>query len=207
MDEKTSQNTNVSSHKTRLESLARDGGQAVTTSSDNRTKILALDLATKTGWAHSFHPLRKEGEHPTAGGVWDLSVRRDESGGMRLVRLAGKLRDIRDMVGLDLVVFEAARHAAPKMQGALVVQAELQGVVKSFCEMRDINYRGYSPSEIKKHATGKGNANKAAMIQAAKQRWSDVQIIDDNQADALWLLDLAIQEYGDVLVTQDPTGA
>lgn len=169
----------------------------MTHSSHSRKDILALDLATTTGWAHGNKGL-------STSGVWDLSVRRDESGGMRLLRLAAKLRDIEDVTGFDLVVFEAARHAAPKMQGALVVQAELQGIVKSFCELRGINYRGYSPSEIKKHATGKGNANKAAMVQAAKHRWPSVRITDDNQADALWLLDLAVQEYGDVEVTQDP---
>jgi len=39
---------------------------------------------------------------------------------------------------------------------------------------------------IKKHATGKGNAGKAAMIAAARARGFDPQ--DDNEADALALL-------------------
>lgn len=145
--------------------------------------ILALDPATKCGWAHSCG----------SSGVWDLSIRRDESGGMRLIRLRSKLNMIRDAAGCDLLVYEAARHAAPKMQGALVVQSTLQAVITLWCEDSSIEYRGYSPTEIKKHATGKGNANKAAIIDAAEQRWGD--IADDNQADALWLLDLAIKDY------------
>lgn len=141
-------------------------------------KILALDPATKCGWAHSGG----------GSGTWDLSIRRDESGGMRLIRLEGKLVTIHNSAGIDMVVYEAARNAGPKMQGALVVQAEMQGVIKLWCDSRDIPYRGFSPSEIKKHATGKGNANKAAMVAAAIAKgWNPK---DDNEADALWLLDL-----------------
>lgn len=149
-------------------------------------KILAIDPATKCGWAHSDGP----------SGTWDLSIRRDESAGMRLIRLRGKLREILENVGIDLLVYEAARHAAPKMQGALVVQSELQAIIKEFCEdaKPKIQYRGYSPTEIKKHATGKGNANKPAMTIAAKIKFCFV-ITDDNHADALWLLDLAQEEY------------
>ena len=146
-------------------------------------KILALDPATHCGWAHSLG----------ASGEWDLSVRRDESGGMRLLRFTGKLVEVMRSPGVDLVVFEAARHAMPKMQGTLVVQAEMQGVLKALCEERLIEYRGYSPSEIKKHATGKGNANKQAMQRAAMKRFG--KAVGDNEADALWLLDLATRDY------------
>lgn len=147
-------------------------------------KILALDPATKCGWAHSC----------SAGGTWDLSTRRDESGGMKLLRLVGKLNEIHEQVGVDVVVFEAARHAAPGMQGALVSHAELQGQIKVWCEHRSIQYRGYSPSEIKKFATGKGNANKDKMREAAEAKWPGVSLADDNAIDALWLLDLATKE-------------
>lgn len=148
----------------------------------NKTK-LAIDPATKCGWATEY-----------ASGTWDLSIRRDESGGMRLVRLRGKLSEIHAATPVTLLVFEAARHAAPKMQGALVVQSELQAVIKLWCQDNAVEFRGYSPSEIKKHATGKGNASKDSVVAAAKERWGN--IVDDNHADALWLLDLAEKEYG-----------
>jgi len=154
-------------------------------------KILALDPATHCGWAYSMDGVG-------ASGTWDLSVRRDESSGMRLVRLVGKLNGLHESATgpLDLLVFEAARHAGPKMQGALVVQAEIQGVIKQWCESKRIQYRGYSPSEIKKHATGKGNANKEKMMEAARANWPDRAIGDDNEADALWILDFAQKEVG-----------
>jgi len=146
--------------------------------------ILALDVATKCGWAHSSG----------VSGFWDLSIRRDESAGMRLIRLRGKLCEIHLNVGVNLLAFEAARHSAPKMQGALVVQSELQAVIKIWCEDNGIEYRGYSPSEIKKHATGKGNASKDLVLRSARLRWPDRRICDDNEADALWLLSLVQME-------------
>jgi Holliday junction resolvasome RuvABC endonuclease subunit len=150
----------------------------------DEVKVLALDPATKCGFAHTSG----------GSGTWDLSCRRDESGGMRLVRLVSKLDWIAAAVGVDLVVFEAARHGAPRMAGALVVQAELQGIIKHWCEQKGINYRGYSPTELKRHATGKGNAGKPAMLEAARAKWPGTNIEDDNQADSLWLLDLAMTE-------------
>ena len=156
-------------------------------------KVLALDPATKTGWAYS-----SDGVVHTASGVWDFSVKRDESGGMRLIRLESKLEVIRNELGVDLLVFEAARNAGPHMQGAVVVQSELQGVMKYWSERCDVQYRGYSPTEIKKWATGKGNSGKPLMVEAARLKWPGVEIVDDNQADAMHLLDLALSEYGQV---------
>ena len=145
--------------------------------------ILALDPATHCGWAMRG-----------AAGTWDLSIRRDESSGMKLIRLRSKIAELYKADAFDLLVFEAARNAGPKMQGALVVQSELQAVIKLWCQDNDVQFRGYSPTEIKKHATGKGNANKTAMLDAARVRWG-TRVLDDNQADALWLLDLAVREY------------
>jgi len=151
-------------------------------------KILALDPATKCGWAHSCG----------ISGTWDLSVRRDESSGMRLLRLRGKLAAVKESEGVDLVVFEAARNAAPGMQGALVACTEFQATIKLWCHDNGVEYRGYSPAEIKRFATGKGMAGKPAMKEAALARWSleyRVDNMDDNEIDAGWLLRLAISEY------------
>ena len=145
--------------------------------------ILALDPATRCGWAHSAG----------LSGVWDLSIKRDESGGMRIIRFVSKLQEVVDAFPIQLIVYEAARHAGKFGGGPLVVQAELQGQIKRLAEELGVEYKGYSPSEIKKHATGKGNANKEKMIEAARARWPDV--VDDNHADALWLLNMAMKEY------------
>jgi crossover junction endodeoxyribonuclease RuvC len=146
--------------------------------------ILALDPATKCGWAHSSGP----------SGTWDLSIKRDESAGMRLIRFRSKLEEFRRAaISIDLVVFEAVRGAPMPGRPPAILQTELQGVLKLWCEDRKIPYRGYSQSEIKKRATGNGNAKKVLVLEAAQRRWPN--IVDDNHADALWLLDLAQSEY------------
>lgn len=149
-------------------------------------RILALDPATRTGFCY-------QGESDRISGTWDLSTRRDESTGMKLLRLESKLVEFAKL-GVDLIVFEAARHAMPRMQGALVHQAKLQAIIERFAERRQINARGYSPSEIKAYATGKGNSGKDAVIEAVRKRF-DYAGDDNNEADAIALLELARSTY------------
>jgi Holliday junction resolvasome RuvABC endonuclease subunit len=141
--------------------------------------MLALDVATKTGWFN--------GEF---GGTWDFSIKRDESSGMRLFRFKSKLKEIFQEDRPDAVVFErtAGRH-----QGAIIIQSELHGVMKSLCDDYGIDYKAYSASEIKKYATGKGNANKDAMIQACIDKYG-ITPVDDNHADAIHLWHLAKED-------------
>ncbi len=155
-------------------------------------RILALDPATKCGWAHSAH----------VSGEWDLNPGRDDDWGSRLVLFVSRLNSILGQYGIEMVVYEAARHAAPKMQGALVRQAMIQGALVHWCSENGIAYRGYSPSQIKKRATGKGNASKAKVVAAALERWPELagMLTGDNEADALWLLDLARADYAPSMV-------
>ena len=56
--------------------------------------------------------------------------------------------------------------------------------------LRRVLYRITSRRGSIKHATGKGNATKEAMERSARERgWTP---IDDNEADALWILDWAM---------------
>jgi len=149
--------------------------------SNTKLRILALDPATHCGYAIS-HQLY---------GVWDLTPKRDESIGMRLIRLRSKLNEILESENINLVVFE---RPGGRNRGALIVHSELQGQIKIICEDHKIQYRAYSSQEIKKFATGKGNCGKPAMISAAQQKLG-YQGENDNEADALWLLELAKNNY------------
>lgn len=144
--------------------------------------ILAIDPGTRCGWAHTCN----------ASGTWDLSVRPDESSGMRLIRLRGKLNLINEAHPFALLVYEAARNM--EHGPAIRVSGEIQGQIKVWCEDHRIDYRGYSPGEIKKFATGKGNSGKVAMLDAAKSRL-DYQGHSYDEADALWILELGKDEY------------
>jgi Holliday junction resolvasome RuvABC endonuclease subunit len=60
----------------------------------------------------------------------------------------------------------------------------------AWCEHHQIPYQGVPVGTIKKHATGKGNADKAAMMAAVRAK--GFLPADDNEADALALLLWAI---------------
>jgi Holliday junction resolvasome RuvABC endonuclease subunit len=59
--------------------------------------------------------------------------------------------------------------------------------------MFKIPYRGVPVGTIKRHITGRGNADKDAVIAAVRALGFDP--VDDNEADALALLDWALR-YG-----------
>lgn len=143
-------------------------------------QILALDVASNCGFAHS------SGDS----GTWKLSPKAGESKGLRLVRFRSKLKELLSQKQIDVVVFEGAISFGRAHANGMLVQSEMQGVLKLWCEDNGIRYVSFSPAEIKKHATGKGNADKVKMLTAAKRAFA-VPVYDDNQADALWLLDLA----------------
>lgn len=143
-------------------------------------EILALDVATKTGWRNSL-----------SGGTWDFSTRRDESGGMRLLRFKAKIQEIIKLQRPDLVVFE---RTAGFHKSALIVQAELHGVLKLILDEENIKYEAYSATEIKKIATGKGNCGKPEMIKACKEKLG-IDPVDDNHADACWIYERAKELY------------
>jgi Holliday junction resolvasome RuvABC endonuclease subunit len=139
-------------------------------------KILALDPGTHFGWALDKNIY----------GVWDLSTRRDESTGFKLVRFKSYLEEICKMEKIDVISFE--RPAGRNITG-IISHAKFQGIIEDYCLSNNIQYRGYSASEIKKFATGKGIAKKEQMIQAAKKKLG-YPGNDDNEADALWILQL-----------------
>lgn len=157
----------------------------------SKLNILALDPATITGWAHSCG----------ASGVWNLRILRDESSGMRLIRFRAKLREVVRAGPLDVIAYEGPNVAsgAKANMNAFSVSAQLQGIILEFCETVDgIECSPYNLQTIKSHALrGKeGARNKEAMIAAAQEKWPHIKFEDDNQVDAMWLLDLAQSEIG-----------
>lgn len=142
--------------------------------------ILAIDPATHCGWA-----INKD-----VYGVWNLGTRKDESWGMKLVRMKAKLQEIHTAYKFNVIVYE--RPGGRNTQ-AIITQSKIIGVIETFCQEKDIDYRAYSSTEIKKFATGKGNCGKDQMIIAAKNKLG-YPGEDDNEADALLLLQLSINE-------------
>lgn len=142
-------------------------------------RILALDLATKCGWASSYG----------TSGVQDFKPRRGDSPGMRWIEFRAWLCRMLDMAPVDVIAYEQAHHrggAATHVAHALI------GAAESVAAERGIEITNRASTTIKKHALGKGRGEKSEMMQAAARRgWTPG---DDNECDALWLLDLVTNE-------------
>ncbi|MBM1222719.1 hypothetical protein JQU17_21125 [Ponticoccus sp. SC2-23] len=149
--------------------------------------ILALDLGTTTGWA-----LRSSDGLITSGTASFRNSRFD-GGGMRYLRFTNWLTEISKLSGPIAAIWfeEVRRHAGTD---AAHVFGGLMASLTSWAELRGIPYQGVPVGTIKKHATGKGNANKAAIIAAVQAR--GFSPADDNEADAIAILHWAIETEG-----------
>ena len=145
--------------------------------------ILALDLGTTTGWA-----LRGAGGMITSGSA-SFKPGRFEGGGMRFLRFTRWLDDLGSYAPLGGIWFEEVRRHVGT--DAAHVYGGLMATLTAWAELRGIPYQGVPVGTIKLSWTGKGNASKAMMIEAAKARGFRVQ--DDNEADAIAILHWAIE--------------
>jgi hypothetical protein len=151
--------------------------------------ILALDLGTTTGWA-----LRTSCGQITSGTA-SFRPGRFDGGGMRYLRFANWLAELERLSGPITAIWfeEVRRHAGTD---AAHVFGGLMATLTSWAELRGVPYGGVPVGTIKKFATGRGNADKAAMIAAVRAR--GYHPADDNEADALALLLWAIETAGGV---------
>ena len=146
--------------------------------------VLALDLGTTTGWA--LQPMTGQIAH-----CWmSLKGGRYEGGGMRYLRFSRWLYELYTSTGdISAVYFEEVRRHAST--DSAHVYGGLMATLTAWCESRNIPYQGVPVGTIKKHATGKGNADKQAMVAAMQALGHPVT--DDNEADALALLHWALE--------------
>ena len=149
--------------------------------------ILALDCATKTGWALLF-------DGHIESGVQDFSKRRGESNGMMFLRFRGWLESTfsRSVEFGGVVAYEQAHHQGG---AATEICVNLTGRAQEFAASVAAETMAPHTATIKKFATGKGNAGKDAMM-AYFRRETGREPIDDNEADAYALLRFVMAELG-----------
>ena len=156
-------------------------------------KILALDLSlTATGVARTCGLVL----HQTAcGSPYHVDTWRPKTRG------ATRLIDLRDRTiatarGADIVIIEdgIVRSSAAKVLG------ELHGVIKVALHESGHHAVFAPPASVKKYATGRGNADKFAMLAAAKDRLGYAGESPD-EADALWMLAMAADHHGQAIAT------
>ena len=125
--------------------------------------ILALDLGTTTGWA-----LRALDGLITSGTV-SFRPSRYDGGGMRYLRFTNWLTELDQLSGPIAAIWyeEVRRHVGTD---AAHVYGGLMATLTAWAELRGVPYQGVPVGTVKRHATGKGNAGKEAMIAAARAR-------------------------------------
>lgn len=151
--------------------------------------ILALDLGTSMGWAMSS---------PNTGivsGTMSFRPGRFEGGGMRYLRFRSWLNEIHTRsASIDAIYFEEVRRHAGT--DAAHIHGGFLGHLSSWCEAEMVAYEGVPVGTIKRFISGKGNADKQAVIAAVRARGFNPA--DDNEADALAILLWAMETQGGV---------
>ena len=159
-------------------------------------KPLALDLATVTGFA-----MRVSGDAVYVGRK-DFSPRRGQGSGMRFVMFRKWLSELYKAEQFGIIYYEqlVGQSTRPGQQAQHQIYGGLMATMMAWCEENGIPYTPVGVTMIKKHATGKGNSNKEAMMAAAREKLYDegsvilegktdrISDIDDNMADAYLLL-------------------
>ena len=161
----------------------------MTQSNEHPRCILALDLGTTTGWALRSH------EGLITSGTVSFRPSRYDGGGIRFVRFRSWLDQLTADGAPPAAVYfeEVRRHAATD---AAHIYGGFLACLAAWCEEHRIAYQGVPVGTIKRFATGKGNADKQAMIAAAWSR--GFAPADDNEADAIAILLWAIETHGGV---------
>jgi len=149
--------------------------------------ILALDLGQNAGWAV------RNADGAIASGTAEFKPGRFEGEGMVFLRFRAWLQEVDGTTGgVDAVYFEEVRShrgvAAAHAYGGFLAH------LTAWAEANKIPYRGIPVATIKRHVAGKGNADKDAVIAAVRALGFDPA--DDNEADALALLDWALKTGG-----------
>ena len=110
---------------------------------------------------------------------------------------------------VDMVVYEEVRAHIGRSSGsskphflvdAAHVYGGLQAHLLALCEEHSIPVEAVPVGTIKKHATGKGNANKDTMTVAGHRILVETKSVrrelNSDEADAICLLSWALKEYG-----------
>ena len=145
--------------------------------------VLGLDLSLRsTGWAvldydtgalvdHGVIVTKADPERPNFHGRALVYIRQEISG--QWIRAGNP----------DIGIERMPPIGGPRRGGHHLVM--VHGAIQAFCAVVNVDPALPTVSEVKKHATGSGNADKAAMIQAAVDRWGVV--LGPDEADAAWV--------------------
>lgn len=148
--------------------------------------VLALDLATKTGWAIRLR------DGTVKYGVFDAKSSNGTHEGQRFVNFRHFLSDLIATHDIHHVTYEDIRRHMSTMSAH--VHGGLKAITLMLCAAHNLEMSCKGVGVIKKHWVGTGRASKEEMIVEAVKRGYRPE--DDNVADALALLSLIFVNYG-----------
>lgn len=151
--------------------------------------ILALDLATRTGWAVRLAGAATHYNH----GFLDLGADGAKDRAAKGERLMKHMRQLIDAYQVKTVVIEQpifiqSNFDSARLAHGLFMVAELIARGRG-CRVYEVN-----AMTLKKAWTGSGKADKPRMIEVARANGFDIK--DDNEADALALAHYAARQMG-----------
>ncbi len=146
--------------------------------------ILALDLGTKTGFA-----LRRR-DGCIAHGTEEFTPRASWAPGQKWQRFRSWLSTTITENNVTQIAFEDVKRHGPGQVLAAHAYGGFRAMLEMVADQHRVTLIPFGVGQIKKHWTGSGVAKKDAMIQQAKAR--GFRVLDDNNADALAILHLAI---------------
>ena len=156
--------------------------QGLENSTPDRKEVLALDIATHTGY-FSVHEA----------GTWNFTESRRRNGNkmhgafrtvlVSFIRAYGIRRVVAEDVSVNRYFYDMRRLS------------ELRGILLEVCDSLGLPEPEFvNPAVLKKWATGDGHATKAQMVAACKERYGIIQV-DDNAADACHLFHYYIRRH------------
>lgn len=161
-------------------------------------RVIGLDLGSRTGFAWTDDSEVRIDQS----GVMDFQLRHYEGGGLRLLRFDKFIAELLDHDGTVLVYFEeviwrVGAHGPSKgdLGPGAAIYGEFSGALMMACQRAEVAFEGLKVGQIKKFATGRGNANKEEMVASAKREYG-LATDSDDQADALHILAMGLSLVG-----------
>jgi len=162
-------------------------------------RVAGIDSAHSTGWAILERCDVTGRTRLCAYGKESFRPRTGESGAMVFIKFNTWVREfMSQQPKLDLVAFEMPMV---RFQNAARITYGLATRIEEAGEQIGIPTTSYVATTIKKHATGKGNCGKPAMIKAATSLFK-IQLgkKDDDIADAIHVACMAMETYSGKVV-------
>lgn len=146
-----------------------------------RDVIIAMDLATRTGWA----VLELDGRL-LASGTWTLSPRKGRSKADRWVRFSRSLSDLLHTYEARVAALAVERPFEARGTGGrgASVAWGLVALAEHAAEVRGLEALRLPPASVKKAVAGRGNATKMAVARAVNRRHK-LRLAAGDEADAI----------------------